>query len=544
MSNKCNRNSSPYNNIRSHWTDRRWKRIKSITKSNHREPYQFKISMFSRLYRHQSPPNKRQPSKFTTEKIWDEAHPILFRPFHQCNFCTVWSGGIKQGWSLSQIFSRAVAFDSGRTYQCLCSPCHSNNPLAQVDEFLKLKPARETSTITIGGAKRKEQIVKLTDASPAKKQQKINWVLASPMQSQQPKVQAQTLTAANTLVANAGAKTQTISLQDLKFYSNNKCLVPITLKDGSNNDQQIMAQIDSKNLVFGTQPGTYLQMKLQPQMTTVDGQQVIQLASATNSPTSIALTSTQQPQFVQSQIQLPQQIQTATLQPAQLMSDSRTLFTTIQQSSGDQSNTIDTNLGKVQFTTLQNVATPNVTHPLPQGSTITYQRIKVDPEKKVTHTTTAKKQDVPKFVSNRTITSRRPAANRSTANATKTPTTQTANGTAANSTTASGDTPKSDAPTCEICSKVFKRKEHLAQHTKLHLGLRPFRCEEPNCNKTFSRKEHLMRHCVSHTGKKQFDCDICHKLFSRKDNLNKHKRYCNDGTDPCIQLQQLFRSDY
>lgn len=83
---------------------------------------------------------------------------------------------------------------------------------------------------------------------------------------------------------------------------------------------------------------------------------------------------------------------------------------------------------------------------------------------------------------------------------------------------------KSDVPTCHECNKVFKRKEHLAQHVKLHLGLRPFKCDEPNCNKAFSRKEHLMRHVVSHTGKKQFDCPICHKLFSRKDNLNKHKK--------------------
>lgn len=77
---------------------------------------------------------------------------------------------------------------------------------------------------------------------------------------------------------------------------------------------------------------------------------------------------------------------------------------------------------------------------------------------------------------------------------------------------------------CEVCKKIFKRKEHLMQHLKSHIGLRPFKCDENGCNKSFSRKEHLLRHIVSHTGKKMFSCDLCHKLFSRKDNLNKHKR--------------------
>lgn len=103
---------------------------------------------------------------------------------------------------------------------------------------------------------------------------------------------------ANTIqVANTANKTQAITLQDLKFLSSgNKCFLPITVKDGSNNDQQIMAQIDTKNLVL---PGTYLQMKVDPQqITTVDGQQVVQLTSGTNLPTSISLA---QPQYVQTQ---------------------------------------------------------------------------------------------------------------------------------------------------------------------------------------------------------------------------------------------------
>ncbi|XP_062542587.1 uncharacterized protein LOC134210550 [Armigeres subalbatus] len=77
---------------------------------------------------------------------------------------------------------------------------------------------------------------------------------------------------------------------------------------------------------------------------------------------------------------------------------------------------------------------------------------------------------------------------------------------------------------CDVCSKSFKRKEHLMQHLKSHVGLRPFKCDESGCSKSFSRKEHLMRHIVSHTGKKLFACPICRKYFSRKDNLNKHKK--------------------
>uniref|UniRef100_A0A182SV95 Protein krueppel n=1 Tax=Anopheles maculatus TaxID=74869 RepID=A0A182SV95_9DIPT len=78
--------------------------------------------------------------------------------------------------------------------------------------------------------------------------------------------------------------------------------------------------------------------------------------------------------------------------------------------------------------------------------------------------------------------------------------------------------------TCDVCRKTFGRKEHLVQHLKSHIGLRPFKCDAADCNKSFSRKEHLLRHTVSHTGQKLFNCDKCHKMFSRKDNLNKHRK--------------------
>lgn len=75
-----------------------------------------------------------------------------------------------------------------------------------------------------------------------------------------------------------------------------------------------MAQIDTKNLVL---PGTYLQMKVDPQqITTVDGQQVVQLTSAANLPTSISLA---QPQYVQTQ-------STENIQQATIVPETRTIF--------------------------------------------------------------------------------------------------------------------------------------------------------------------------------------------------------------------------
>lgn len=75
---------------------------------------------------------------------------------------------------------------------------------------------------------------------------------------------------------------------------------------------------------------------------------------------------------------------------------------------------------------------------------------------------------------------------------------------------------------CDICQKIFKRREHLYQHVKLHIGFRPFVCD--HCSKSFMRKEHLQRHMISHSGQKNYTCNICDKSFSRNDNLLKHKK--------------------
>lgn len=202
---------------------------------------------------------------------------------------------------------------------------------------------------------------------------------------------------------------------------------------------------------------------------------------------------------------------------------------------------IDTSMGKVQLTTLQNVQTVQAApHPLPTKSGITIQRIKTEPNKSsmtMTTMTSPGRANVSTNTTRVTANTMLPTLptkqKKITIKKERTSPIKTSINPAAVAAAAGSSeiipisiaaAIKPDVPTCGVCDKVFKRKEHLAQHMKLHLGLRPFKCDEANCNKSFSRKEHLMRHVVSHTGKKMFHCEFCQKLFSRKDNLNKHKR--------------------
>ncbi|KAH8242778.1 hypothetical protein KR032_002145 [Drosophila birchii] len=70
------------------------------------------------------------------------------------------------------------------------------------------------------------------------------------------------------------------------MMSPSKCFLPVTIRD-ENSDQQIVAHIDTKNLML---PTTYqVQMKLQPQLATADGQPIMQL-TPTSIPATLQLT--------------------------------------------------------------------------------------------------------------------------------------------------------------------------------------------------------------------------------------------------------------
>lgn len=340
-------------------------------------------------------------------------------------------------------------------------------------------------------------------------------ILSPPQQQQQQKIPT-TMIQTNSALASTP---KTVSLQDLKFLSPNKCFVPITIKDAGNDQRQIVAQFDTKNLVL---PTAYLQMKIQPQqqIATIDGQHIVQLTAA-NLPNSISI-SPQQNQTIQTQIRQQssnaQLISSASTTLSTIPSDTKCIFTSsgqnvtithqpVQSISGNvqqqqsiqatsvnqhqfvpplppltpassaQSNTVETSVGgKIQLTTLQNVSASNITHPLPQKSGITIQRIKQENRKlPTTKTITSPTQTQPQMIQ---VSSTTTALSTKVSTTTAVTTVRKANNksnqiqTNANNEHNKSVTANEAVPTCEVCDKVFKRKEHLAQHMKLHLGLR------------------------------------------------------------------------
>ncbi|GBN21143.1 B-cell lymphoma 6 [Araneus ventricosus] len=76
---------------------------------------------------------------------------------------------------------------------------------------------------------------------------------------------------------------------------------------------------------------------------------------------------------------------------------------------------------------------------------------------------------------------------------------------------------------CNICQKLFKRKNHLKTHLLIHEEIKPYRCNI--CGKSFTQKITLQRHGLVHTGEKPFICELCSKGFKRKRDLKSHMPY-------------------
>ena len=84
---------------------------------------------------------------------------------------------------------------------------------------------------------------------------------------------------------------------------------------------------------------------------------------------------------------------------------------------------------------------------------------------------------------------------------------------------------ESNAPTPSANSASRRgRKQSLTDHPSKTFGC-------TLCSRPFRRKEHLKRHYRSlHTHERPFECSDCGKKFSRSDNLSQHQRTHGAGT--------------
>ncbi|RKP02218.1 hypothetical protein CXG81DRAFT_6529, partial [Caulochytrium protostelioides] len=48
------------------------------------------------------------------------------------------------------------------------------------------------------------------------------------------------------------------------------------------------------------------------------------------------------------------------------------------------------------------------------------------------------------------------------------------------------------------CGKTFSTSGHLARHTRIHLNLKPFKCEMAGCSARFGRLDNMRQHYKTH----------------------------------------------
>ncbi|XP_045148239.1 zinc finger protein 805-like isoform X1 [Echinops telfairi] len=96
-----------------------------------------------------------------------------------------------------------------------------------------------------------------------------------------------------------------------------------------------------------------------------------------------------------------------------------------------------------------------------------------------------------------------------------------------------------DPHICKECGKVFNKKRLLAQHERIHSGVKPYGCTE--CGKFFRKSTYLLQHHMVHTGEKPFECTECGKAFNRRSHLTQHQRI-HSGEKPykCNECGKAF----
>ncbi|XP_021711076.1 uncharacterized protein LOC5579351 [Aedes aegypti] len=91
------------------------------------------------------------------------------------------------------------------------------------------------------------------------------------------------------------------------------------------------------------------------------------------------------------------------------------------------------------------------------------------------------------------------------------------------------DDPNFQGFNCELCGKMFARKDQYRAHTYRHIGYKPHKCSQ--CDKTFSDASNYAKHVKVHAmdGIELF-CHHCEKAFKNKMAISKHVLRCKYKT--------------
>lgn len=91
------------------------------------------------------------------------------------------------------------------------------------------------------------------------------------------------------------------------------------------------------------------------------------------------------------------------------------------------------------------------------------------------------------------------------------------------------DDPNFQGFNCELCGKMFARKDQYRAHTYRHIGYKPHKCTQ--CDKTFSDASNYAKHVKVHAmDGVQLFCHHCEKGFKNKMAISKHVLRCKYKT--------------